>query len=774
MMKNLFIFNIIFILAFCVTGQPASDAMERAAGSTIAAPAMDASRPHHGAAGPNGGWSPAFSPDGSRVAFLSSTLHTPADLWVMNADGTGVRRLTTRGVQAFTWAEDGATIRFSTVRKGFEEVYTISVAEDGDEKRMPGLPPGASLPVYSPDGSLFAVTVPDEKRTRDLWIGTADGERLEAVTEILGVRSFFWHPDSRRIYFEAGQTYGVGIWEIDLATMESKSLLGKYIGTPVYSSQSDLVAYPYPINPGEFELHTMQLDGSGIESHPTPRLVGRGFVWDAEGKGVYYLGQDIEKIVAPPAPLAPAAKSHIARMLARIRGLFSGDSQDQGGKTNTDEQQVIAEVEGAPPQHIKTKNTFRRVGVTSLWHLDLAGGNERRVSPPELHLTDFSLAPDGRKMVLAGVSENSYATELFSLDPGTAELSRLTQSRASAWLPVPSLDSSKIAYFTNEAGVDSLKIVNLQGQEVAIYPGIIQELGTRLFWLPESEGLLVFSGREMVAFTDQGIINFPNRKDHRTLLAADVSIQADKVLLNSIPRHGETPGLYLLEAVDKKFVQTDLRFPTGDEYAADLYMQPRWSLDGSKIAFTDLIDIWTMRGDGTGRIWLTNYAERNSAGEEKPALASYPVWSVRGEMIAFTLTIFEEKGLLRQLWVMKADGSEPKMLYSQPVDSQFQVYLPEYTHLPFFDFDDKRIIFTAQDNGLPNIYAAGINDGTLHRLTEAGAIFPAMIPEEGVIVYTSLAGDTEELMVMSSDGSGKRPLLGKAAATADMAGMEKK
>ncbi|MBC8317781.1 MAG: PD40 domain-containing protein, partial [Desulfobulbaceae bacterium] len=91
---------------------------------------------------PNGGWNPAFSPDGQKVAFLSSTLHTPDDLWVMQADGTEPRRLTSRGVISFKWSEDSTTILLKTVRKGFEEV--LSISPDGSrETRIPGLPPGS-------------------------------------------------------------------------------------------------------------------------------------------------------------------------------------------------------------------------------------------------------------------------------------------------------------------------------------------------------------------------------------------------------------------------------------------------------------------------------------------------------------------------------------------------------------------------------------------------------------------------------------------------------
>lgn len=676
---------------------------------------------------PNGGHSPAWSPDGSLIAFISSTLHTPPDLWVMNADGSGARRLTTRGAQGFRWASDGKSIMFAARRKGYEEVMTIGL--DGtNERRIPGLPPGSSLPLYSPDGKLFAFTVPGEQNVRDLWIGTADGARIEAVTEKINVRSLIWSPDSRKIYYEAGKTYGVGIWEVDLATMESKALLNKYIGTPVFSSQAGMFAFPYPVSPGEFEVHSMKPDGSDIKQHKAPRLEGRWLAWDATGRGVYYLGQDLVKMTAEEKAAAAAKK----------------------------------EKQEAAPHDTASGSDFKKVGVTALWRLDLASGVETRISPANLHLVDFDISPRGDKAVVTGVLEKSHTAELFSLDAASGEMKQLVGSRASAWMPVPSHDASKIAFFTNEGSLDALKVASYTGEELAAYPGFALEGDARVFWLPVSDGLAVFSGRGLFAFTEKGPIDFPNKVDHRAYLHADASIQEDKLLISAIPRYGQTQGLYMLEAVDGKFVQTDLRYPSAPELAAELYLQPRWSLDGKNIAFTDGIDVWTMKADGTGRKWVTRYAQERQEGKGRDAGASFPVWSVKGNMICYTVTVYEEKRVLRELWVMQADGSGPKMLFSEELDSQFQVFQPEYTNQPFFDATDERVIFTATDRGIPNIYAVEVKDGKLHRLTESGAIYPALLPEEGVIVYTSLEGNVERIWLMNSDGSEKRPFDFKA------------
>src|SRR5574341_1553457 len=195
-----------------------------------------------------------------------------------------------------------------------------------------------------------------------------------------------WSQGSRRRYYEAGKRYGVGSWEINLTTMESKTLLNKYVGTPVYSARAGRIAYPYPTNPGEYEVHTMKPDSSDIRTHKAPRLTGRWIAWDAAGEGVYYLGQDIENVPSDGAVKAPGEKD-----------------------------------EKSTP-HETTHTDIRRVGVTALWRLDLATGVEKRISPVSLHVTDYSTSPDGKKIALSGVLEKSFSPEIFSLDITTGGL----------------------------------------------------------------------------------------------------------------------------------------------------------------------------------------------------------------------------------------------------------------------------------------------------------------------------------------------------------------
>lgn len=73
-----------------------------------------------------GDWYPEWSPDGSQIAFSKSlsqaapNLGTPAEIFVMNADGTGLEQLTDFGPQfealSADWSPDGGWIVFYVIR----------------------------------------------------------------------------------------------------------------------------------------------------------------------------------------------------------------------------------------------------------------------------------------------------------------------------------------------------------------------------------------------------------------------------------------------------------------------------------------------------------------------------------------------------------------------------------------------------------------------------------------------------------------------------------
>jgi TolB protein len=102
--------------------------------------------------------SPAVSPDGSKVAMVLSRSGSP-NIWVANADGSGLRRLTSTSEDSSPcWSPDGRWICFAT--KIAERRLLAKVPADGGEVQVIHTPdaPNPTEPDWSPDGKWIAFT----------------------------------------------------------------------------------------------------------------------------------------------------------------------------------------------------------------------------------------------------------------------------------------------------------------------------------------------------------------------------------------------------------------------------------------------------------------------------------------------------------------------------------------------------------------------------------------------------------------------------------------
>jgi Tol biopolymer transport system component len=143
----------------------------------------------------------------SRIAFVSSgSLDSGADLYLVNADGTGRRQLTQGGAlvnpsQPYlpparpSWSPDGKQLAFQ-ISSETEQPKIALVRVGGGNIRV--VVRNASYPAWSPNGDLILF---DRERfpTTDLWTIRIDGTHARLL--VRNAASGAWSPDGTRIAF---------------------------------------------------------------------------------------------------------------------------------------------------------------------------------------------------------------------------------------------------------------------------------------------------------------------------------------------------------------------------------------------------------------------------------------------------------------------------------------------------------------------------------------------------------------------------------------------
>ena len=87
----------------------------------------------------DGSYLPVFSPDGKRVAFSATAEGASSqDIYVINVDGTGLRRVTTHPDidTAPTWSPSGTQIAFTSNRTGKQQIYIANADGSGSAQRL--------------------------------------------------------------------------------------------------------------------------------------------------------------------------------------------------------------------------------------------------------------------------------------------------------------------------------------------------------------------------------------------------------------------------------------------------------------------------------------------------------------------------------------------------------------------------------------------------------------------------------------------------------------
>jgi len=168
---------------------------------------------------PGGNYSPAWSSDGTKIAFASSMGTGASEIYLADASGAGPKRLTTgkTDISPVFNPKTNAQIAFVSGRTGLPQVYVMDA--DGSNVQRVTDQGYAVSPSWSPNGLLLAFSWvrkygPGVLGGADIYVMDIASRQIVQLTHDGGRNDFpSWSPDGRHIVFQSNRS-GEQIWSV--------------------------------------------------------------------------------------------------------------------------------------------------------------------------------------------------------------------------------------------------------------------------------------------------------------------------------------------------------------------------------------------------------------------------------------------------------------------------------------------------------------------------------------------------------------------------------
>jgi Tol biopolymer transport system component len=458
---------------------------------------------------------PAFSPDGSQIAFRSE--REGGGIFVMGVTGESPLRLTSFGHNP-AWSPDGAQIVFATepvetqpdTRARTSELWLADVRTGTPHPLVQPQKGGPDFgwrsdgvqPSWSPNGKRVAFWgLASLSSQRDLW--TIDPHAAEPKKTVVRVTSDValqwnpvWSPDGKYLYYGSDADGTLNLWRVAM-DQDSGSPIAPPEAVPLPAHTAAHFTFArsgemaYVAETESDRVLSLPFDAKTRTFGPPRQLVGgsqhiRQYDPSPDGKRIAFasrLGSQEDLFIADTDGM-------------RIRQLTNDAAKDRGPKWSPDGKTVYfnsnrdsdawsiwsIEADGSGLTRLSDEAEAKRLGfqnlvtpvpspdgrtlvvesvgrTSALLHLDRPAGH--RLEPLAVYLSRARWSPDGQ--FIAGTDGPGLfsGTLLYSLR--TRRVEKVSASGASPhWTP----DGTKLVYFEAQ----DLRILDLQSRAVTIVP----------------------------------------------------------------------------------------------------------------------------------------------------------------------------------------------------------------------------------------------------------------------------------------------------------------
>jgi serine/threonine protein kinase/Tol biopolymer transport system component len=432
---------------------------------------------------------PRFSPDGDRIAFRSE--RDGGGIFVMARTGESVTRLTDFGYSP-AWSPDGKRLAVASLEEPDEprlpplvhgELWLVSVVT-GERSRMP-VPDGLQ-PAWAPDGQFIAYWGRDESdRPRQIFVIRPDGTGRVQITDGTGGDfSPAWSHDGAHLYFLSDRGGGLNLWRVKF-----DRAAGRAVGRPqAVTLPSGIVAGVSLANAHRIAwvsydrstyVQSMAIDARGRAQEPSSTLLrGTTFFWHLD------LSPDGSWMVLCAENGGNGGPLFIARSDgSSLRQLTSGRGHYLNPHWSPDGRRIMFSSEDGG-------------GNWSFWSISPDGSHLQKMQLPVIRGVAV-WSPDGERLAATDLSEVATMTRVFRYDAGAATVEETLPAMpdphgfiATAWSP----DGTRLAGHRRGGGVAIYSLATRRYEQltdVGVSPQWFSDGGRLLFIVHSPPKLVV-------------------------------------------------------------------------------------------------------------------------------------------------------------------------------------------------------------------------------------------------------------------------------------------